>query len=803
MGLEQKINSILMSHPKLKKIIKKSYQKLNVFINNPKKVEGNVVCVSPKDGFDYFFGYYDKSPWDSNNRYMLCMKAKDTSKEVAPKEKLEILLIDTANDNKVEKIAESLAWNVQQGCMAQWLGPNYNQEIIYNDFRNNHYCSIILNIKTKKERVIDFPVYSVSSDGKFAFSLDFSRLHRLRPGYGYSNLEDTTKDKKIPDSTCIWKIDLRENIIIPFLKYNDFYNFEQRADMIDAEHKLNHIMISPNNDKFMVIHRWLKGNTKYSRLVTCDIKSKKLYNLSDDNMVSHCCWKSNNEIIGFVKKEQGIGYYLMKDGSSKYSRINDYLCSDGHPSCNDNNLILTDSYPNKERVSTLRIMNGITSAIIGKVYNPFKYDNETRCDLHPRWSRDCKIVCFDGCFEGKRRLYIIPLSNLQLSGKDSIRKSVRKTGKYNILFILNTYRKSGPTQVINNIIKNLDLCKFNPIILTFNEETDTSMLKDIYPFISAHYYLPISKKDIIFGNRKKIIYFINKIKVDLIHTTGVFPDYAISKIKKYKQIVTLHNYAYYDYVSKFGKFKGMILAKMQLFAAANAAKTVTCSKSLSKMYFKNLNLKFDYIQNGIDVSTFKRDSYNSIRKDYNIAPNAFVFIYTGQFIARKNIDITLNAFNQLFNEDKNTVFILLGDGPERNKLRKKYNNNNIIFTGNVNNVEEFLCSSNVYISASKSEGLPNGVLEAMACELPVLLSNIPQHMEIIECNKNIGYTFSTDNLKEIKKCMNIIRKEKRLLFMSKNARKTVEKVFSDSVMSNKYQNLYEKIIDYGEYNEKN
>ncbi len=409
MSIEQKINSLLISHPTIKKVIKRAYQRINVFINRPKKCEGNIICVSPQDDYDYFFGYYDKSPWDITNRYMLCMKAKDTSKEVAPKEKLEILLIDTENKNKAQKIAESRSWNVQQGCMAQWLGPNFDKEIIYNDYRNGKNCSIILNIFTKEERIIDMPIYSVSSDGKFALSLDFSRLHRLRPGYGYSKVEDITKYDKIPDSPCMWIIDLVNNNVKPYLTYKDFYNFETRDEMNNAEHKINHIMISPNNDRFMVIHRWLHGNKKYSRLITCDVKTKKMYNLSDDDMVSHCFWKNDKEILGFLnKKGQGNGYYLMKDQTNNYKRELDNISYDGHPSYSPNNEnIVTDSYPNKNRVQYILIKTEKECKIIASVFSPFKYDNDTRCDLHPRWDREGKTICFDGSYEGKRRLYVI------------------------------------------------------------------------------------------------------------------------------------------------------------------------------------------------------------------------------------------------------------------------------------------------------------------------------------------------------------------------------------------------------------
>ena len=44
---------------------------------------------------------------------------------------------------------------------------------------------------------------------------------------------------------------------------------------------------------------------------------------------------------------------------------------------------------------------------IAKVFSPFKYDNDTRCDLHPRWSRDGRKVCFDSVFVGHRGLYVV------------------------------------------------------------------------------------------------------------------------------------------------------------------------------------------------------------------------------------------------------------------------------------------------------------------------------------------------------------------------------------------------------------
>lgn len=413
MGLEQKINQILNKHPKLKKGIKRLYQRFFYTFSKKIKFEGNVIELSPDDGKEYFFGYYDKSPWDLTGRYVLCMRANNTWLDVSPKEPLEIILIDTQDNNSWRKIAESNTWNVQMGCMAQWLGPTFDKEIIYNDFRDDDYCSVILNVFTGEERIIKSSVYSVSSDGKFALTLDFSRLYNLRPGYGYFNKPETTKGVALPDATAIWFVNLQTGESKPLLSYSDFANFVPREEMKGEKvvHKVNHIMISPNDKRFMVLYRWFVKDRKYTRLITCDIDGTNMFVLNDDDMVSHCYWKNNEEIIAFEnKKDGGPGYYLMKDKTAEYRHLWAKYSNDGHPSYSPNReYVVTDSYPSRKRIQDIKVLkdseeNGM---VVARVFAPFKYDNDTRCDLHPRWSRDNKKICFDGCFDGHRGLFCI------------------------------------------------------------------------------------------------------------------------------------------------------------------------------------------------------------------------------------------------------------------------------------------------------------------------------------------------------------------------------------------------------------
>lgn len=420
MSIEQKINYQLNKYPAVKKVIKRAYQTGMYAISKKIKSEGDITRISPDDKeHEYFFGYYDKSPWDISDRYMLCVKANDTWSDVSPREKADILLIDTqkseSDSSRVKKIAETRAWNVQQSCMLQWLGPDFSSRVLYNDYRDGKYVSVILTLATMEEKVIPAAVYSVSNDGKFALTLDFSRLYELRPGYGYYNVPEKTKGVALPDTTAIWKVDLETGEVIDLLKYTDFANFQPRPEMKEkgAVHKVNHIMISPNGKRFMVLYRWFCGQRKYTRLVTCNVDGTDMYVLSDDDMVSHCFWKNNSAILAFEnKKKTGPGYYLMKDKTDKYIHCWPQFSNDGHPSYSpDGKLIVTDSYPDRTRIASINLMDGDErkkkNTTIARVFAPFKYDNDTRCDLHPRWNHAGDKICFDSVFEGHRGVYVV------------------------------------------------------------------------------------------------------------------------------------------------------------------------------------------------------------------------------------------------------------------------------------------------------------------------------------------------------------------------------------------------------------
>ena len=123
-----------------------------------------------------------------------------------------------------------------------------------------------------------------------------------------------------------------------------------------------------------------------------------------------------SEILSFLRKNStGDHYYLMKDQTQNYQLYWPELNTDGHCSYSpDNKWIITDTYPNRKRLTSVYLCkeDGYCKRI-ARVFAPFRYDNDCRCDLHPRWSRDGEKVCIDSVHEGKRALYVIPVDSFK------------------------------------------------------------------------------------------------------------------------------------------------------------------------------------------------------------------------------------------------------------------------------------------------------------------------------------------------------------------------------------------------------
>lgn len=796
--LEEKGKSLLAAHPKIRRACKGVYQRGMYAISHENFVsEGNIHRMTPDDGKEYYFGYYDKSPWNARGDLFIALRVEKAYESPAPNRPADLVLISDTNCNDVRLMGTTWTWNTQQGCQAQWLGPDYSSRIIYNDFRDGDYCSVLFDVDNWKEiRVFSRPVYDISKDGTFALTLDFSRLHRLRPGYGYSNKKDETIGKLCPDTPAVSKLDLLTGEVAPVITYAQLNDFDHRSEMDGAEHKVNHLMINPSGDRFMLLHRWFKKGVKYTRLVTLDIDGVDFYNLSDDDFVSHCCWKNDVEIFSFLNKhESGKHYYLLHDKTQDCRLQWPELETDGHCTCSPDHLhVITDSYPNRKRIASVYLaLEDGGSETLAKVHVPFRYDNDVRCDLHPRWNHDGGKVCFDSVHEGSRQMYSINTAA-------SLSEPTEQGTPIKVVYLVTSLRNTGPINQTLNTINHLSE-RFSPVVVCLYDENPSDSIKYKYDARGIRIVcLGMTKAESLLVGKKKLKSAFVEIKPDIIHAVGMPPYTMAMGCSRAALFTTLRNYCFEDYPAKYGKILGYVLAKRDMSTIREQIDKgfsfVTCSESLSSIYKDKQDLSIPFIRNGVDVAVFHPcddDAKSAMREKLSLPAGKRIYCYVGQFNERKDQRSAINGFLSS-SVIASSLLLLLGGGPLFDDLKNEFGSSeNIMFTGPVTNVPNYLMASDVYLSTSKSEGMPNGVLEAMAAGLPVVLSDIPQHTEVLNACPGSGFSYPLGNTDGLSAVLNLTL-GCDLKLMGAAAHTECVAQFSAEAMSKAYQQKYLELM---------
>ncbi len=363
---------------------------------------------------NHFFGYYDKSPWNKSGEFILSLETDIYNSQPQDHDIAKVGII-RISDGKWMEVASTKAWNWQQGAMLQWYPEDYENLIIFNDREENSFIARIVSISSKKEvhRLL-LPIYAIDPKGRYALSLNFARLHRTRPGYGYAGVEDKWEKDLHPSEDGIYRIDLKTGDYKLIISIEQIYMTDTDESMLNVEHWFNHIQISPNGERFAFLHRWRRVDGGFwTRLITSNPDGSDIKILSR-GLVSHYDWKDNSHILAWTRfQNEDAGFFLIEDKTGRYIQVGKgKLTQDGHCSYSPcRTFILTDTYPDPRNFRTLILYRESTDERIdlAKFYAPPELIGPVRCDLHPRWSRDGRYICIDSAHEGDRQLYIIPL----------------------------------------------------------------------------------------------------------------------------------------------------------------------------------------------------------------------------------------------------------------------------------------------------------------------------------------------------------------------------------------------------------
>ena len=352
-------------------------------------------------GYHCYFGYYDKSPLNLDSQIALFLKVAKNSKGG---DAAEVCLYDI--QSKTQKtIGNTRTWNWQQGAMEQWVDE---KTVSYNSYdeEKKEYMAVRVNIETGETSATARGAYFYNKSFTKYLSLNFYRLDRFAKGYGYPFEVDSME----PDKDGIWEVHVGNNESNLILSLSEVMAFEPK-DYMQCQHYINHVAYCPDERYIIFIHRWqVRGGEFVSRLLKYDLQEKKLMALLDNGHVSHYCWKSPKELMIFATNEKNKkGYMVVDIETCKNYLLEGLPTEDGHPTYSkDGQWIVTDTYPNHHRNQYLFLFNTSEKKLykVDKLYSPFKYFNENRCDLHPRWSMDNKYLLVDNTARGMRTLKI-------------------------------------------------------------------------------------------------------------------------------------------------------------------------------------------------------------------------------------------------------------------------------------------------------------------------------------------------------------------------------------------------------------
>jgi Tol biopolymer transport system component len=380
------------------------------------KCSVQAVTEGPKH---HWFGYYEKTPWDLTGRYMLGLEADFCERLPEAGETSTVGMIDLQDGNRFIPLAETRAWNMQQGCMLQWLPSAPDRKVIYNDHDGEKFVSVILDVFSGEKKVLPRPVYAVSRDGSFALSLNFARLRKWRPVTGYAGARDALAEAFCPEEDGVFRMDLRTGEFQQIVSFGRLREYEPRESMGIAEHWVEHLVINPDDSRFFFMHRWRVGegdsNFWTSRLLTANVDGSELFTVTDHDRATHMDWLDKDHILVWANRD-GLGehYFVMKDRAEERRMFcGESLKHDGHCSFSpDGRWVMMDEKDSEvkgKRVLLVRLADNQVFDI-GSFRSMPQLKGDVRCDLHPRWSRDGRQVCIDSSHEDSRQIYVIDVS---------------------------------------------------------------------------------------------------------------------------------------------------------------------------------------------------------------------------------------------------------------------------------------------------------------------------------------------------------------------------------------------------------
>lgn len=358
-----------------------------------------------------------------------------------------------------------------------------------------------------------------------------------------------------------------------------------------------------------------------------------------------------------------------------------------------------------------------------------------------------------------------------------------------IVYLVPRLNNAGPVNQMYSLIANIDRSRYKPYVITMYYELENSRKNEFEKLRIPIRSLELKYKYFNISDVHRLNKLIKQIQPDIVHSETLPADILVSKIKRnFKWCTTIHCNIYTDYKLRFSNNMAKLMIYFHNNCLKKVDKLISCSNTLEKIYSQQ-GLENIAIPNGVDVSKYHMDNGRIYwRNKLNLPQNKKIIIVVGSIDHRKRSLFIIKAIKNYIREEA-IKLIFCGEGKDIEKCKEEAKGYDIEFRGQIEDIVPYLNAVDLYLSASCSEGLPMSVVEAGCCGLPMVLSDIEQHKEIINIGKDIrGVKFAlldneqsfVDAIREVM-CKTVDKKEIADYFQD---------TFSGVVMAYNYENVY-------------
>jgi N-acetyl-alpha-D-glucosaminyl L-malate synthase BshA len=202
------------------------------------------------------------------------------------------------------------------------------------------------------------------------------------------------------------------------------------------------------------------------------------------------------------------------------------------------------------------------------------------------------------------------------------------------------------------------------------------------------------------------------------------------------------------------------------------------------------------VPNFVDCNVYNRTADPPIRCRFSESDEA-VLIHISNFRPLKRVEDVIATFAKVLKQCPSKL-LMVGDGPERPKAEWLAGTlgiaDHVLFLGKQNDMAQLLSMADLLLLPSENESFGLVALEAMACEVPVIASNVGGIPEVVVHGED-GYLFpvgDSDGMSAA--CIDLIKNPARRLAMGQNARQHAQRDFCASKIVKRYEDLYQQTI---------